>query len=542
MFAINQNNKNKGQVLVLVALSLVVFIGFAALAIDVAYFYHTKHQLQGAADAGALAGAALLKCESYNGSNALQTTARNAAHEYAFNNIAASQSVDTKLNTGNDPNGDIIIGHWDGTNFTPEPGTDLQIGALINAVKVAPRRTSEPATDIKAGGNPVSTFFGKIFNIQTVNISTKAVAQGCVKLAPISVNEYWLGDEKITTNTDPTSCQNPRNPDNADGRVPYGIHHLYPNSFVRPPCPDSNHLFANITSGNRCTSPSNGNVERLPTLSCDPPGPTPAVTVAVIENGPLISSCTTDECKKGRVIVNPDTGNVTPSLTAGRVFAIVGSDAFSSSNDGGSMLSLIDLDSRSPCSKDNSEGGCEEWYSPPNFNSDQGKADSQMNKDVVAGYIKSGVYPYDLQINVNEVYQTGYVTTDPYPPTTPPKLASTSYFRGNGVVGPLVKANFYDNNYAGGKYAPGKTIIVTVYDGIVSAGGANQARVTIVGFARITIFGYGRDLQLDSLGIPSINDKFTPTSMYGYVATPLDFKPTYTELVTPEEGRSRLVQ
>ena len=48
---------NRGQVLMLVALMLVVLVGFAALGIDVAYMYSVRHELQRCADSGALAGA-----------------------------------------------------------------------------------------------------------------------------------------------------------------------------------------------------------------------------------------------------------------------------------------------------------------------------------------------------------------------------------------------------------------------------------------------------------------------------------------------------
>src|SRR3972149_7337901 len=48
---------NRGQVLVIVALAFAVFLGFAALAVDVAYLYTVRNELQRCADAGALAGA-----------------------------------------------------------------------------------------------------------------------------------------------------------------------------------------------------------------------------------------------------------------------------------------------------------------------------------------------------------------------------------------------------------------------------------------------------------------------------------------------------
>ena len=49
--------RNRGQILVLFTLSLVVLIGFAALGVDVGYMYSVRHDLQRCADAGALAGA-----------------------------------------------------------------------------------------------------------------------------------------------------------------------------------------------------------------------------------------------------------------------------------------------------------------------------------------------------------------------------------------------------------------------------------------------------------------------------------------------------
>ena len=48
---------NRGQVLIIVALAFAVFLGFAALAVDVAYMYAVRSELQRSADAGALAGA-----------------------------------------------------------------------------------------------------------------------------------------------------------------------------------------------------------------------------------------------------------------------------------------------------------------------------------------------------------------------------------------------------------------------------------------------------------------------------------------------------
>ena len=50
----------KGVTLILVAFLMAAFIGFAAIAVDLAYLYIVKGELQNAADSGALAGAQVL--------------------------------------------------------------------------------------------------------------------------------------------------------------------------------------------------------------------------------------------------------------------------------------------------------------------------------------------------------------------------------------------------------------------------------------------------------------------------------------------------
>jgi uncharacterized membrane protein len=50
-------DRERGQVLALCSVFLVVLLGFAAMAVDVGSWYVEKHKLQSAADAAALAGA-----------------------------------------------------------------------------------------------------------------------------------------------------------------------------------------------------------------------------------------------------------------------------------------------------------------------------------------------------------------------------------------------------------------------------------------------------------------------------------------------------
>jgi len=175
---VNPIKSNRGQILVLVALSLVVLLGFAALAIDVGYFYHTKNQLQGAADASALAGAAALV-----GNDTTQTNARTAAVNYAFANIAAGSPVqigndNDVSNVGNDndgsnvfksgnPGNDITVGNWDPASSPTYSTTRTP----INAMQVRARRTAD------SPGGGVNRFFGKIFRSDQQDIPATAIAK-----------------------------------------------------------------------------------------------------------------------------------------------------------------------------------------------------------------------------------------------------------------------------------------------------------------------------------------------------------------------------
>ncbi len=91
----NHSQKETGQSIVVLALLLVVFLAFVALALDGGNTYVRRRQAQTAADAGALAGARQL-CET--GSSALAIT---AAQEYAITrngSDTANVSVDLDAN------------------------------------------------------------------------------------------------------------------------------------------------------------------------------------------------------------------------------------------------------------------------------------------------------------------------------------------------------------------------------------------------------------------------------------------------------------
>src|SRR3990172_8451038 len=148
--------RNRGQILVLFTLSLVVLIGMAALGVDVGYMYSVRHDLQRCADAGALAGASrFINAPGETGTwadAAVQAEATARAIEYA----SKDNVIQTPLMT--QPGDNIIV------TF---PGQDN--------VMVQTERT-------------VPLFFSRLFLGPTKRITAYAVAEA----ASISQNSIYL--------------------------------------------------------------------------------------------------------------------------------------------------------------------------------------------------------------------------------------------------------------------------------------------------------------------------------------------------------------
>ena len=140
----------RGGVFVLVAISLLAFMGAAALAVDLGSAYTLQARLQNVADAAALASAKDLP-------DFAQVSTK--AQEYAIKNIGTrfGQVVDAD---------NVAIGNWDTSARTFTDGANP-----TNAVQVTAQMTQE-------NGNPASTFFGSIFGIESMDISATAIATG----------------------------------------------------------------------------------------------------------------------------------------------------------------------------------------------------------------------------------------------------------------------------------------------------------------------------------------------------------------------------
>ena len=72
IFSKSRLSERDGATVIIVALALVMLLGFGAFAVDIGYLYVVRNELQNAADAGALAGAAALY---NNDGTAIQPTA-----------------------------------------------------------------------------------------------------------------------------------------------------------------------------------------------------------------------------------------------------------------------------------------------------------------------------------------------------------------------------------------------------------------------------------------------------------------------------------
>jgi hypothetical protein len=150
--------RDKGQVLVLVALAIFVLLGFAALGIDVGFMYNVRHELQRSADAGALAGASAFTTGNWNDTSMALDHPRGIANARAREFASKDKVVQTTL----DPASEVAVSF----DFTP-PRPDH--------IEVVTSRTAD-------------LFFARIFGMSNRLITARAVAKASVAGPPVSVN------------------------------------------------------------------------------------------------------------------------------------------------------------------------------------------------------------------------------------------------------------------------------------------------------------------------------------------------------------------
>ena len=150
----------RGSVTILVAFALVMLLGFAGLAIDVAYLFVVRNELQTAADAAALSAAAYLlpgppipNCD--------------LAKQKAATAVALNKSSNVTLASGT-----YTCGYWNVT------GSPSGIQALPMAAGANDMPAIQVQIDRKTGfnGGEVGLFFLKALGIKTAPVGAKATA------------------------------------------------------------------------------------------------------------------------------------------------------------------------------------------------------------------------------------------------------------------------------------------------------------------------------------------------------------------------------
>src|SRR4030043_1763911 len=115
-----QLENKRGITIIVVALLIVVFLAFAALAVDIFHIVVVRNELRNAADAGSLAGARFL----YNDNG---TAINEGANQIAYNAAVANKSekVPVEVNWSSGNTGDVERGHWSFATSTFTPNDSL---------------------------------------------------------------------------------------------------------------------------------------------------------------------------------------------------------------------------------------------------------------------------------------------------------------------------------------------------------------------------------------------------------------------------------
>jgi hypothetical protein len=151
--------KDAGQALVIVAVSMVVLLGFMGLGMDLGYMRYMRRQVQMAADAAAIAGAkAIPSCVGVAGCSALTTAAQTAVStDNSFPSVTQS------------------------TGCSPTPA----LGATVVLVNNPPTclRANDPNTGNKyfvetIVARKVPTFFATMLGASSVTITARSEVQG----------------------------------------------------------------------------------------------------------------------------------------------------------------------------------------------------------------------------------------------------------------------------------------------------------------------------------------------------------------------------
>ncbi|MGD8450239.1 MAG: VWA domain-containing protein [Phycisphaerae bacterium] len=158
--AYRRRHMRRAAVIVQVAVMSTLIMGFGALAVDVGMLYTSKTELQAAADAAALAGAAQLGGETEGDPEQL---AREAAQEYAMKHRVAGDPV--YLDQYSDVELGKAVYNPATEKFEFQPG-----GSTYDSVRVTVKRTSESPS------GPIPLMFANIYGAAEKDMWAQASA------------------------------------------------------------------------------------------------------------------------------------------------------------------------------------------------------------------------------------------------------------------------------------------------------------------------------------------------------------------------------
>ncbi|UZP68795.1 pilus assembly protein TadG-related protein [Desulfovibrio mangrovi] len=177
-------HQERGAIGAIMAITLVVVIGFVALGIDVGYRHVKKGALQKAADIAALVGG---KGLIEYGSDLEQIQTEVLA--YGHNNLVADDAPNTALQPSD------VTFYLDGT-----PNTDT------------PNQVDVNISRIDARNNALPTVFGRVLNVDTLNVT----ASSRVEVAPVCstkcIKPFTVPDKFTFTDHDGDGELTPSNP------------------------------------------------------------------------------------------------------------------------------------------------------------------------------------------------------------------------------------------------------------------------------------------------------------------------------------------
>jgi hypothetical protein len=211
----------KGVAVILVAVGILVFLFFVALAIDIGYAVATKNQLQNVADSAALAGARKVgqiyngltyeeQQELFDGGGVLdssqQALVRESAKAVALQNEAGGKNIVID-------DADIVIGHWE---IDPTSPTYLEvipptIYKPTDAVSVIARRDSTQ-------NSPLTTFFAKTFGVNTVSLASRH--KNIMGIDRPATTAALSGPSTIPPSSSPGTGPTPPTPPTGGGDIP----------------------------------------------------------------------------------------------------------------------------------------------------------------------------------------------------------------------------------------------------------------------------------------------------------------------------------